>query len=271
MEATEKEAPKIVCPACGKGTLREGGIGYVCSYFVSADDLCRFVIYKNMFGHIITASEALALSAGEAIGPYELLRRDGSGFTASLQYDPATQSIAPVFAERALDGRCPRCGGEVQVGARYFACRNGSKESPGHVFFGRVVAGVELPDGDAEALVRGEPTGYFVFTKKSGEEFTARLRLVGGEAKFDSSVCPCPACGGTVMVGDKSYYCNRFKQTPPCDFHVFKEMGGRAVTPDMVATLCSRGETGIMEFTTKDGKSIQRKIALNTAHRAALI
>jgi hypothetical protein len=134
-----------------------------------------------------------------------------------------------------------------------------------------VVAGAEIDDGTAAALVKGEPSGYLSFTKRSGEEFTARLRYVSGEVKFDSSVCRCPACGGTVMIGAKSYYCSNFRQNPPCDFHIFKEMGGRAITPDTVAQLCGKGETEMMAFTTKDGKPVERKIALNSVHHALLI
>jgi hypothetical protein len=272
MEEAQKPKPNITCPACGKGHLREGGIGYVCDYFVNAEDMCKFVIYRSMFGHVMTEDDVMALSRGEAIGEYELTRKDGSTFTASLQYDPATGSIAPVFSEPAtLEGvLCTRCGGDIRAGARYFACENSSKEAPGHVFFSRVIAGVEIADETAVALVRGEPTDYFKFTKKDGGEFTARLRIVDGEVKFDSTVCKCPACGGTVMIGDKSYYCSLFKQKP-CDFFVFKEMGGRAITPDIVETLCQKGETEIMEFTTKDGRSIQRKIILNSAHHAMLV
>lgn len=268
----ENEQEKITCPACGKGHLREGGVGYVCDYFKSMDDKCKFVIYREMFGHAMSRAEVVALCSGETIGPYTLTRKDGSAYTAALRYAPETQAIAPVFEDKMLDGAsCPRCGGEIRAGARYFACANGSKEDPGHVFFSRVIAGVELEDSAAAALVRGEPSGYVDFAKKSGEVFTARLRLVNGEVKFDASVCTCPACGGTVMVGDKSYYCNNFKGTPPCDFHVFREMGNRAITPEVVAELCQKRETGLMKFKTKDGKSVERKIILNDANKALLI
>jgi hypothetical protein len=268
----EKVKNTITCPACRKGKLREGGIGYVCDYFVSAEDLCKFVIYRSMFGHTMTEEEVVALSEGESIGPYELTRKDGSTFTASLQYDPAAQCIAPVFDERVLGVSCPTCGGEIRAGSRYFACKNSSKDSPGHVFFGREIAGVELDDETAEALVRGDYSGYFSFTKKSGEEFSARLQMVDGEVKFDSTVCRCPACGGgTVMVGVKSYYCSNFKQNAPCDFHIFKEMGGRAITPDIVEQLCRDKETELMEFTTKGGESVMRKIILNDGYHAKLI
>ncbi|MDR1022906.1 MAG: hypothetical protein LBL94_06530 [Prevotellaceae bacterium] len=271
---TKTTHQKITCPSCGKGSLRQGGIGYVCDYFVTTEDLCKFVIYANMFGHTVTEDEAVALSQGEAIGPYELTRKDGSHFTASLQYDAATHAIAPVFDEFAdyvLESvSCPCCGGEIRAGSKYYACKNSSKESPGHVFFGRIIAGVEIADSTAVALVQGTPTGYFNFTKKSGEPFTARLQLVNGEVKFDSIVCKCPACEGNVMVGVKSYYCSEFKRKP-CDFHIFKEMGGREITPEIVEVLCCKRETELMEFATKNGKSVQRKIVLNDLHKAMLI
>ena len=268
----DNEQKKIACPACGKGHLREGGVGYVCDYFVSIEDMCKFVIYREMFGRAMSREEVEALCSGETIGPYTLTRKDGSAYTASLHYAPETQTIAPVFEDNMLEGvSCPRCGGGIRAGVKYYACTNGSKEDPGHVFFGRVIAGVELEDSVAAALVRGELSGYFDFAKKSGEVFTARLRLADGEVKFDASVCKCPACGGTVMVGDKSYYCNNFRGTPPCDFHVFREMGSRAITPEIVASLCRKKETDMMEFQTKDGKSVERKIILNDANKVLLI
>jgi hypothetical protein len=260
------------CPRCGKGKLNHGGIGYVCDYFKSIDDKCGFVIYSEMFGHAMTDDDVAALCAGEITERYTLTRRDGTEFTAALKYDPVQQAVAPSFEDVYLEHVACRCGGRVKSGAKYFACENSSKEDPSHVFFNRVIAGVEVDDETAVALLKGQRTGFIDgFVGKDGE-FTAKLYMDGYDVKFDSVVCSCPACGGNVKIGKKTYYCSNFKREgSPCDFHIFKEMSGKSITPSTAATLCKQGETSILEgFKKKDGTPIARKIVLNDEYKVLL-
>jgi hypothetical protein len=135
-----------------------------------------------------------------------------------------------------------------------------------------VIAGVEIDDEIAIALLKGKKTGFIDnFAGKDGE-FTAKLYFDGSNVKFDGVVCACPACGGDVRIGKKTYYCSNFKRPEnPCDFHIFKEVSSKIITPDIAATLCAKGETGIMDgFKKKDGTPISRKIVLNDERKVLL-
>jgi hypothetical protein len=236
------------------------------------EDKCGFVIYAEMFGHTMTEEDVATICDGETTETYTLTRRDGSEFIAALKYDPTQQAVIPSFEDTYLEGVMCRCGGRIRSGAKYFACENSSKEDTNHVFFSRVIAGVEIDDEVAIALLNGKKTGFIDgFTGKDGE-FTAKLYLLDGSVKFDSIVCTCPACGGDIRIGKKTYYCSNFKRADkPCDFHVFKEISGKIITPDIAATLCTKGETSILAgFKKKDGAEISHKIVLNDEHKVLL-
>ena len=105
----------------------------------------------------------------------------------------AEREIASVFSQDNPDGWagddvgvCPLCGGKV-VRSRYgYGCsryRDGCKFKISRQILGRPISLAE-----AQAILNGGTTGQLDgFTSKNGKPFSAALKLVGGEVKFDFS------------------------------------------------------------------------------------
>ena len=103
----------------------------------------------------------------------------------------AEEEIASVFSQENPDGWagddvgvCPLCGGKV-VRSRYgYGCsryRDGCKFKISRQILGRPISLAE-----AQAILNGGTTGQLDgFTSKNGKPFSAALKLVGGEVKFD--------------------------------------------------------------------------------------
>ncbi len=105
----------------------------------------------------------------------------------------AEEEIASVFSQENPDGWagddvgvCPLCGGKV-VRSRYgYGCsryRDGCKFKINRQILGRPISLAE-----AQAILNGGTTGQLDgFTSKNGKPFSAALKLVGGDVKFDFS------------------------------------------------------------------------------------
>ena len=105
----------------------------------------------------------------------------------------AEREISAVFSQDNPDGWagddvgvCPLCGGKV-VRSRYgYGCsryRDGCKFKINRQILGRPISLAE-----AQAILNGGTTGQLDgFTSKNGKPFSAALKLVGGEVKFDFS------------------------------------------------------------------------------------
>lgn len=105
----------------------------------------------------------------------------------------AEREISAVFSQDNPDGwagddvgLCPLCGGRV-VRSRYgYGCsryRDGCKFKINRQILGRPISLAE-----AQAILNGGTTGQLDgFTSKMGKPFSAALKLIGGEVKFDFS------------------------------------------------------------------------------------
>ncbi len=161
---------------------------------------------------------------------------------AAKQYEGDT---VPVENPIHLQHHCPKCGGEVVENYRRYACTNPQcdfslpKHPGGRTF---EVDEVEklLADGSVGPL-----TG---FISKLGRPFAAVLRLTaekklefdfGQEEKTeqeeeDVSALPvvgaCPKCGGRILEGATSYFCEHTTGHRTCDFRL-----GRVILQQPIA------------------------------------
>ena len=61
----------VHCPKCG-GRVLESAKAYGCENWRDIDGGCKITIWKNTWGHDVTADEATAMFQGEEIGPVEI-------------------------------------------------------------------------------------------------------------------------------------------------------------------------------------------------------
>ncbi|MDG3007172.1 type IA DNA topoisomerase [Paludisphaera mucosa] len=95
----------------------------------------------------------------------------------------APDASPPAFATVAV-GACPLCGSEVVEGPRSFGC-SGRKNGCGFAVW-KTIAGKKISVKSAQALLKSGRTPLLKgFESKAGKPFDARLKLEGGEVRFD--------------------------------------------------------------------------------------
>ncbi len=99
---------------------------------------------------------------------------------------------------------------------------------------------IERGDGGREKFMDGiraftaETVRWF--ENKTREAMRAHRREIG----------PCPRCDGTIVERPKSYSCTSWKSKtdPGCGYQLWKQVGGRTITPEEAAELVAKGVSG---------------------------
>lgn len=174
------------CPCCEAPVIR-GRTGYGCSKW---KDGCKFVLPGTLWG--LTISPVLAreiLIHKRSLTPHGL-EVDGTAHFAYLRFDKKGQPAFDVaeVAKKANGaeslGPCPVCAGDVVVGAKAYGCsnwRNGCK-----FVVWKTIAQKEIGPDIVQQLLTAQVSATLTgFTSKAGKLFDAKLKVVGGEVKFD--------------------------------------------------------------------------------------
>ena len=78
-----------------------------------------------------------------------------------------------------------------------------------------------------------------------------------------TSLGKCPLCGGTVYEGRKNYYCSNYNGEKPCNFVIWKEICGAAVSPAEVYALLAGKQTKVKKcVSAKTGKEFKAAFVL---------
>jgi DNA topoisomerase-3 len=79
-----------------------------------------------------------------------------------------------------------------------------------------------------------------------------------------TSLGKCPLCGAAVYEGKKNYYCSNYKGGNPCNFAVWKEICGAAVSPDEARALLAGKQTKVKKcVSSKTGKEFKAAFYLS--------
>ena len=73
----------------------------------------------------------------------------------------------------------------------------------------------------------------------------------------------CPLCGGEVCEGKKNYYCSNYKGKKPCNFVIWKEICGAAVSPAEAQALLAGKQTKMKKCVSKAGKEFKAAFYLS--------
>jgi DNA topoisomerase-3 len=171
--------------------------------------------------------------------------------------------------ERESLGKCPLCGKNVTETKTAFSC-SGWKDTPKCPFvIWKNAFGADFTPEDARLLLDGKPTPKKKCKKKSGETYEAAFVLEKGEVKFAprdgerSPIGKCPLCGKAVYESPKSYSCEGWKDTPKCDFTIWKDKAGASITAEDAALLLLGQKTRVIKFKKKDGAEFEARLALH--------
>jgi DNA topoisomerase-3 len=66
-----------------------------------------------------------------------------------------------------------------------------------------------------------------------------------------ASLGKCPLCGAAVYEGKKNYYCSNYKGEKPCNFAIWKEICGAAVSPDEAQAMLAGKKTKMKKCVSK--------------------
>lgn len=97
--APEKESLGV-CPVCGKGKVYEGKKSFFCSCF---KDGCKFVIWKDICGASVSASDAKLLVQGKETRVKKMKSKAGKAFSAKLKFKDGKVSF--VFEDNRTKDR----------------------------------------------------------------------------------------------------------------------------------------------------------------------
>lgn len=175
------------CPCCQAPVIR-GRAGYGCSKW---KDGCKFVLPGVLWA--LTISPVLAreiLIHKRSLTPHPI-EVDGVRYFAHLRFDKKGQPAYDVAdaALKAADGAeslgdCPVCAGDVVAGKKAYGCSNWKAGCRFVVW--KVIAQKEITPDIVQQLLNAQVTEPLKgFTSKAGKLFDAKLKVVGGEVKFD--------------------------------------------------------------------------------------
>ena len=190
------------CPLCSAPVIK-GREHYGCSRWKEG---CRFVLRCDAFNVDINPGLASELLRNRLSLKPHLLTVDGNPVfgklrlqnDGSITYDPIeAQSAAPKGSSGAhgtpgqvgqvgqvVLGACPACGGSVIESTKGFGC--GNWENGCRFVIWKTIAGKKISKTTAKKLLTsGETTVLNGFKAKSGKPFSAKLKLVGNDVKFE--------------------------------------------------------------------------------------
>ena len=261
------------CPVCHKGQMLQGSAGWTCDYFKNLQDKCTFTIFQSYDGYVLTEDDAVELITAGKTGKRNFHTLDGKPFTAILKL--VGNKIKVVGENAILSVRCPKCGGKVKEMQKGYACENFFKEGSEHcgVWIPKEICGRKINLTEAEECLEFGRTEVLDGFIANGKEFSSCLVLQeNGNFTLDGKICKCPKCGGFIYAGVKGYNCSNFRNMlVKCDFVIWRNIFGRKTTVEDVKMLCSQRKSGIKEFHTKDGHTIQRAMLLNEDLQVKLI
>lgn len=170
------------CPFCG-GNVVEGAKGFGCSNWRPPMS-CKFVIWKNYGGMLenVTITEAMAkkLLDGKQVKMKKLKSKTGELFDAEMKLEADASAERPVrlvFGEKAVLGKCPKCGGDVREGRNTFSCDNNC----GFKIWKKTEYGplrkITVSALSAKKWLRGEEVVSSRLVKKDGEVFKAGITM----------------------------------------------------------------------------------------------
>lgn len=163
--------------------------------------------------------------------------------------------------------KCPICHRDILEGEKLYACADrdcGFKVA-------KHVLGAEITVEDVTKLALGEQTEVKTMTSKSGNPFSASLKLKPSftelEFVFDSGkaddkkVGVCPKCGKEVVSTEGKY--GKYFKCTGCDFKI-GTIAGKTLTDTQVKQLLLDKETKIIKgFISKKGSNFDAKLVIN--------
>lgn len=162
---------------------------------------------------------------------------------------------------------CPFCGGRVVKTTKGYRCENNIGDQPKcSLSINGVIGNRKMADNEISELLANRRIMLDGFATKEWKTFPTVLILADdGSIMMDSKITKCPHCGGDIRVGTKAFNCSNYKQEGnPCNFVIWRNMGGHLLTEKDVREICEKGMTeGTVEMYREDGSIINKHLGLS--------
>jgi len=251
------------CPVCGKGHVIATSHGYACDFDGDGESgKCEFFLFNEVNGAYLDEATVRQLITTGKTELLEFQSKEGKKYKARLTINDG--KLERVYEDVILKGVCPKCGGKVKETSFGYVCEH-RREKQCTFIIPKDIRGRNISVKEAEDFLAGKHVVLDGFTSKEGREYSSMLATKdNGYVDVNSIVARCPKCGGEVRVNAKSYSCrNHSNPDVQCDFHVWREMAGHAITPDEVVALCKDGATAPIKFKKRDGSPFTCRLVLD--------
>ena len=169
--------------------------------------------------------------------------------------------------EKKIVGRCPFCGGNVVKTCKGYRCENNTDEAPKCcLYLNGVIGNRKMSDEEISTLLEKREVMLDGFATKEWKSFPTVLSLKDdGTLDMSSIIGKCPRCGGDIRIGAKAFNCSNYKSpTNPCEFVIWRNIGGHLLTLDEVRQICTDGQTTeTVEMYREDGFKFNKKLGLS--------
>lgn len=259
------------CPVCGKGYIIEKDKTFICN-----NKRCGFFIHKEIKGTPISSDVVQTIISKGKSDIMRFSNSDGNVFTARIVINGKTAAIQ--FDNEYLKGKCPLCGGRVQVTMLGYNCENRLKRDENNerkcsFHVNKSLCNREITKEDVERFLEGEIDIFDGFISSNGNEYSAFLKISEeGYVRTCSKVSTCPKCGGTILVGTKAFNCSNFKHKK-CRMKIPRKIGGHQLTYNDVKQLCERDDhtTDPVTITQANGTTCLKRLTLDKDYETITI
>lgn len=184
----------VVCPMCGS-PVEITPFGYACQKYESKNpESCRFAIGK-LAGKALTVNNIKELLTNGITSTIRgFTSKDKKKFDACIKLDKDDNGAVSlkfdfdnVEAKKLKDCKCPLCGGDITITPFGYGCSNYDRNNPESCRFAiGQIAGLKLKNAQVKELLnKGKLDTIDGFTSKTGNKFSAALKLDKGHVLFD--------------------------------------------------------------------------------------
>lgn len=256
------------CPVCGTGQVIEYPKRYACDNAVGKTK-CPFFMHKEIKKTVITPEIAESVIRDGRTEQLTFTNAEGMPFKARLVVDGT--GVKLTFDNEFINGKCPICGGRVQVTKNGYNCENRMTKTQCPFHINKKLGNRDITKEEVEKFLNGEVTILDHFMSNMGVEYSAYLETTStGYVRTNSYVSKCPECGGDILVGPKFFNCSNYK-TEGCQFRIPRKVFGHDITIKEAKSLCEEGMTEEVEIPLKNGTTVNKRLTFDSRGRLMTI
>ena len=148
-----------------------------------------------------------------------------------------------------------------------YRCEHNIGEQPSCVLnINAIIGNRKMEDDEITELLDKRFILLDGFATKEGKTFPTVLELADdGAINMQAVIAKCPHCGGDIRVGSRAFNCSNYgNQEAPCNFSIWRNIGGHQVTLAEAKAICEKNiTTSELEMYREDGSIYRKRLGLS--------